>query len=237
MLIAPLLATAGVAVFASAPRSPVVFCRFTGQFFNNLTYSANAHRGGTDDAADAIVLVDEAGQVLAHAPAARQSDWAQIRAAAVRLEATGAASAPDETQGAIGGSLQRAYRDFRARCATLLTSETVAPLDLGGLIGQPPEVAYCQRALTFFSDVVANSQGADRYTRDRLLAEAERVVKLSPAPLSTDWAATVEALTRLQRSGSTVDAAHPQGAVDATLNRLADDYASRCPTPIPAPPA
>ena len=210
-----------------------MFCRITGQFFNNLTFSGNVHRNGTDDAADAIVLVDGAHQVLAHAPTARKADWAQIDAAAVRLEARDQASAPDETQGQIDGSLQRAYQDFRARCASLLTGEAVAPLDLDGLIGQPPEAAYCQRALTLFSDLVANSQGADRYTRDRLLAEAERAEALAPAPLAGDWAATVEALTRLQRTGSAVDTGHPQVTVNATVNRLADDYTARCPTPIP----
>jgi hypothetical protein len=235
-LLIPVVATAGVAVFAGAPRSPVVYCRLAGQFFNNLTYSGNAHRGGMDETPDAIVLADEAGPVTAHAPAPVKPEWSRIDAAASRLVTNGLAAGDNQPQEAIDRDLHAAYRDYQRRCATLNAGLVVPPLDPEGLVGQPQSVAYCQRALTLFSDIVANTTGADQYTRDRLLAEGERTVALAPASLADDWASTVDALRRLQATGSSTDSAHSQATVNAALDRLANDYSTRCPTPIPSAP-
>jgi hypothetical protein len=235
-LLIPLVATVGVAVFAGAPRSPVVYCRLAGQFFTNLTYSGNAHRSGMDETADAIVLAAEAGPITAHAPGPVKPDWRLIDAATARLVATGLAAAGNQPQDTIGRDLRAAYQDYGRRCATLNAGQVVPPLDPDGLVGQPPSVAYCQRALTLFSDIVANTGGTDQFARDRLLAEAERTITLAPPSLADDWAATVDALRRLQGTGSSTDAAHSQSAVNASLDRLANDYSSRCPTPIPPAP-
>jgi len=238
LLIAPLVATAGVALFASAPRSPVAYCRVADQFFNNLPYSAAAHRNGGDETAGAQVLSVDSDQARPHAPAALRPDWDRIHAAAVRLKTTGAAAGPTVTQAQIDSSLQRVYRDYRNRCdAYQFAGVSRPPLDTAGLVGQPPGVAYCQRALTLFSDLVSNSHGTDRFARDRLVSEAESVANVLPPELTDDWGSTVGALRRLQRTGSSFDAGHPQAMVDGALNRLVDDYSSRCPTPIPIPKA
>jgi hypothetical protein len=71
---------------------------------------------------------------------------------------------------------------------------------------------------------------------DRLVAEAQSIVVVAPSEVAADWGATVDALRRLQQSGSSIDATHSQQAVDATIKRLAGDYTARCPTPIPSSP-
>jgi hypothetical protein len=234
-LLAPLVATAGVAVFAGAPRSPVAYCRTADLFFTNLSDSGHVQRAAAESWGDERSLRVEGPQARAHTPAAYRADWDRIDAAAVRMEATGLAATQDQPQPLIDASLQRVYRDFRRRCAAIPFDKPATPLDTAGLVGQPPAVVYCQRALVLFADLVAHTGGTDQETRDGLVSEAERVVTMAPAPVAGDWAATLDTLRRLQRTGSAVDATHAQEAVDGALQRLDADYSDRCPTPIPSP--
>lgn len=234
-LIVPLLATAGVALFASAPRSPVAYCRTADPFFTDLGFSGNAHRSGQgDEATSARSLVLDSAKAQPQAPSSLKPDWNLLHAAAVRITTTGLAATADQPQLRIDASLRRVFGDYRRRCVAYLFPGSAKSVDVAGLIGQPPEVAYCQRARTLFTDILA-TPSPDSFARDRLVSEAQTAVKVAPAALADDWTSTLDALVRLLRTGSSADASHPQPVVDAASGRLYDDSKIRCPTPISPP--
>lgn len=230
----PILATAGVVFLSRSPRSPLAYCRIADQYFGDLQLSGDAHRAGGEDATNARRLADESGQGEARAPSALKSSWRQVATAARRMHTSGTAPGAGQTQTQIDTALAHLHDDYAQHCQSVLVGVSTKPLDLAGLVGQPPSVVYCHRAMTLFSDLLA--RGTEPLSPDRLLAEALSVVSVVPSALAPDWASTVDALRRLQQTGSSVDATHTQDSVDAAVKRLAGDYTGRCPAPFPSSP-
>jgi hypothetical protein len=159
--------------------------------------------------------------------------WTQIADAAARLRDTGEAAGVDQTQDQIDAAVGKVHDDYQARCRGVVPAATIRPLDGAGLVGLAPPAAYCQRTQTFLNDLGAASHAPDQPTRDRLVGEANSIVTAAPSSLAADWAYTVAALVRLQKTGSSTDAGHSPEAVASTVNRLASDYTSRCPLTAP----
>jgi hypothetical protein len=226
-------ATVGVALFRRTSPRPVAFCRAADQFFNQLQLSGDAHRAGKDDAAASALLWSDSGQARAAAPLGLKAAWTQIGDAAARLRDTGEAAGINQTQDQIDAAIGKVHDDYQARCRDVVSAATIRPLDGAGLVGLAPPAAYCQRAQSFLTDLGAASHTPDQTTRDRLVTEANRVVTAAPSSLAADWAYTVAALVRLQKTGSSTDAGHSQEAVASTVNRLAGDYTSRCASSAP----
>ena len=230
LLIVPVAATIAVALFRRTAPRPVAFCRAADQFFNQLQLSGDAERAGKDDAAASALLWSDSGQARAAAPLELKAAWTQIGDAAARLRDTGKAAGIDQTQDQIDAAMGKVHDDYQARCRNVVPAGTIRPLDGAGLVGLAPPAAYCQRAQAFLTDLGGASHTPDQPTRDRLVSEANSVVTAAPSSLAADWAYTVAALVRLQKTGSSTDAGHSPEAVASTVNRLAGDYTSRCPS-------
>jgi hypothetical protein len=233
LLIVPVAATVAVALFRRAPQRPVAYCRAADQFFGQLQLSGDAGRAGKDDVAASDLLAGDSGRARAVAPTGVEVAWTQVGEAAVRLRDTGAAAGGDQPQDQIDAAVGKVHDDYQTRCRDVVPGATIRPLDGAGLVGLAPPGAYCQRTQTFLTDLAAASHTPDQPTRDRLVSEANRVVTTTPSSLAADWAYTVAALVRLQKTGSSTDAGHSQEAVASTVSHLAGDYTSRCPSPSP----
>jgi hypothetical protein len=233
LLIVPVAATVAVALFRRASPRPVAYCRAADQFFGQLQLSGDAGRAGKDDPAASALLFNDSAKAHAAAPLGLAGPWAQVGDAVARLRDTGAAAGVDQTQDQIDAAIGKVHDDYQTRCRDVVPAATIRPLDGAGLVGLAPPAAYCQRTQTFLTDLGAASHTPDQPTRDRLVSEANTVVTTAPSALAADWAYTVAALVRLQKTGSSTDAGHTQQAVASTVNRLAGDFASRCPSLAP----